>query len=493
MNGENEKNTVKIKHLGIDFGSSSTAVVGFAEEFDTPILFEFQGEYCFRTAIAKLKENKTYLYSLAAINIKPELRDSYLLHSDIKEKIKIKEELARLYLTELLTQIKNTERGGVKYDFSSLESVCYGYPEYLYRRGKDDFMKVMSRLVPTIVKKVFGSKTKTVFGEGEPQLATVAYHLTNMKKSDYPIERGELILTLDFGGYTLDMSLLKADDGGVLKQIKSESCEVLPGGTGKTITKMICESVYADEVFDDGVDRAKIALYTNGEVDGVHLKYKKCGEQISLKYIENARGRIYDTITVTEHRDGVKGESHSIKVGDVYDSAAGIVSGFLENGTDEDSKKISHLLFTGGTSRIARMRDCVIERIRRWLDVNRSELHIDRYDDTKVFIGSSAVDRDAYGWRTEARVPLKAEYAVAYGAALVARDRDLLKNGRMPKQTVGTEAKGLAQKQRKYLEEKRTELKGILNEIRYGDIRTLDEVEARLERLYSELGTFPSK
>lgn len=483
---------VRIKHLGIDFGSSSTAVVGFAEEFDTPILFDFNGDNYFRTAIAKLKENKTYLYSLDAINLKAEHRDDFIIHCDIKEKIKIKEELVRLYLTELLTRVKNTDCKGASYDFSSLESVCYGHPEYLYRRGKDDFMKMMSKLLPTVVKKVFGIRRVEIFGEGEPQLACVAYHIANMKRKDYPIERGEVILALDFGGYTLDMALLKADEDGVLKQIKSESCEVLPGGTGKTITNMICASVYTDEVFDDGVDRAKIALFTTGEVSGVHLKYKKCGESISLKYLESARGRIYDTVTVTEHRPNTADKSVSISVGEVYDSAAGIVKEFLERGTGEDSKKITHLLFTGGTSRIARMRDHVIEEIKPWLAPNRNELHIDRYEDTKVLVRASSVDRDAYRWMSDARISLKAEYAVAYGAALVARDRDTLKKGMMPRQEDTTVKRtGFTKEQEEYLRKRRIELKRIINEIENGDIRTLDDAQSRLKALHEALGKFP--
>ena len=312
-----------------------------------------------------------------------------------------------------------------------------------------------------------------------------------MKRKDYPIERGEVILALDFGGYTLDMALLKADGDGVLKQIKSESCEVLPGGTGKTITNMICACVYADGVFDDGVDRAKVPLFSKGEASGVHLKYKKCGESISLKYVESAREKIYDTVTVTEHRPNTADKSVSISVGEVYDRAAEIVSDFLDKCTDDDSKKITHLFFTGGTSRIARMRDHVIEEIKPWLAPNRNELHIDRYEDTKVLVRASSVDRDAYRWMSDARISLKAEYAVAYGAALVARNRSILKNGRMPRGDDSVKKAGMTKEQNDHLNRRRVELKRLINEIENSDIKTLDEVQKRLRALYEALGQFP--
>ncbi|MBQ2738396.1 MAG: hypothetical protein IJF38_06865 [Clostridia bacterium] len=486
------ENIVKIKHLGIDFGSSSTAVVGFTDEFDTPILFDFKGDYCFRTAIAKLRENRTYLYSLDAINLRAEQRGAYLFHNDLKERIKDKHELAEQFLTELLTRIRDTECRGVRYDFSDLESVCYGHPEYLYRRGRADFIETMDRILPAVVKRVFGRKRVSIFGEGEPQLATVAYHISNSNKKGYPIERDEVILTLDLGGYTLDMALLKADDDGVLKQIKSDSCEVVPGGTGKHITEKICENIYTDYVFDDGVDRAKIALYTSGVADGVPLKYKSGGERISLRYTESAKGKIHDTITVTESAPNNQDKSYTVRVGEIYDTVARIVRDFLERCTDENDKKISHLLFTGGTSRIARMRDHVIEQIRPWLATNRNELHIDKYKESMVFIASSSVDRDSsYGWRADARIPLKAEYAVAYGAALVARDRGILKKGKMPRVEPTPEKGGLTREQEEHLRKRRIELKRIINELENGDIKSLDDIERKLKMLHEAMGKFP--
>ena len=52
---------IKMRYLGLDFGSSVTTVVGFDIE-GNPILFVPGGEPCFYSVIAKRRHCEEYIY-----------------------------------------------------------------------------------------------------------------------------------------------------------------------------------------------------------------------------------------------------------------------------------------------------------------------------------------------------------------------------------------------------------------------------------------------
>ncbi len=410
---------LKIKQLGLDFGSSVTTVVGFAEGVDFPILFNSGSSAYFYSAVAKERTNESYKFFTDAYDTDVK---NYIFFGNIKENVKEEREIVRLFLRRVMESVRDASAhfGTTVYDFSDLKTVCYGYPEYYIEEGRESYRRIMNAILPEIISEVFGRQRGEVaiIGVGEPQLAAVAYNWTRLGDAGYPVAKDDVMLTLDFGGHTLDMALIKVGVGGVLEQIKSGSCEINPKGTGKMITQTICRRVYKRAIYDNAVDAAKIKLFSEGRQDFVPLKYDSL-TKISLSYVTAADNEANDMIVVTErHGDGSMVTGY-VNVGDIYDAAADYVKDFLKD-APLGGKKIKHVLFTGGTARINRLRSYIVGAIEAWLLPTRNELLVD--DAGRATLAKASV--------MKCELALEAETAVALGAALIARDKKMLKSKR---------------------------------------------------------------
>ena len=247
--------SIKIKYLGLDFGSSVTTVVGFDTD-GNPILFVPGDKPCFYSAIAKRFSSDEYVY-FEEVFEKEKVADCSV-YDDIKEAFISQKEIAVEFLKKVFTCVKetsvvkmlrNSSNENVRYDFSCLETVCYGFPEYADECSKEEYCKGMDEILPGILSEVFKKNDIKIISNGEPQLAALAY--THARGNTF--KRDDLVLVLDFGGHTLDMALLKVGDRGALNSIRSQSSQLLETmGTGKKINRLIGRNVSAAPSNDRG-------------------------------------------------------------------------------------------------------------------------------------------------------------------------------------------------------------------------------------------------
>ena len=410
---------IKIKQLGLDFGSSATSVVGIAEGCDRPILFDSGDDGCFFTAIAKLISEEKYLYFRDALRVGKD--GEYDFYSAFKENIGEEKELAKRYLTEVFQRVKNTDG----YDFSELERICYGYPKYATEKRVKEYCEIMDIILLNIVEEVFGkdpNEKMVVISHGEPMLALAAYKWVKEKysvKSAPYCKKDDVLLVLDFGGHTLDMALAKIDDDGAIAPIKHTSHEISLSGTGKKINGLISKKAKTSDS-DSGIESAKRELFDDPTrcTEFHKLEYRP-GYMISLAYDESK----HDIIARLKKDDSIT--ELNIYTGDVYSEAKESIIRFLK-----DAKKlkgrINRVLFTGGTSRISYLRYTVLNSIKeqKWLSPDYNVNRVDDQSEVSLFVTASSGARS----KGDEMKPLSAETSVALGAALAASNPSLFKS-----------------------------------------------------------------
>ena len=502
--------SIKIKQLGLDFGSSITSVVGFAEGDDRPILFdpsESSKSSCFFTAIAKAECAEEYKYFAEAFAFGN--KKDYRFSGTFKEKLEVEKELAASYLKKVFEQVRSSERRG--YDFSGLELIGYGYPEYYNSEKAESYCKIMDDILLGIVEDVFGIKPAVksvrvkkkgspksaeefVISHGEPLLAAVAYKWAKERSGGGQVyNEGDLLLALDFGGHTLDMALVRIAKGGALEPIKCKSHEISVSGTGKRITGLICKRAKTKEC-DEGVECAKIALFSGnstGMTSPVALKYQQ-GVEVSLGYDEHNHEVLIKLI-----RCGFQCEEKTVNLGDVYEEAALNIVKFLEN-SDIPNNSIKHVLFTGGTSRISYLRNIILGMIRRWLVSTRNVNQIDELRGQDSYrrgreIGLLLKASTARTYGSEVELPLTAESAVALGAALVARDGSLLKSKPRKPGESPVKRSGMSSLQIRHLDEISNSLTRVVDGMRYTDRSSADALSGSMSSAIREIESIQGK
>ena len=437
-----------IKQLGLDFGSSATTVVGFAEGIPDPIVFTPRDKTCFFSALAKRTDADEYVFFDKAFENLP----GYKFHGEFKENITTESTFVYRYLKEVFTEVRDMKsndgserssqvRGASDFDFSQLETVCYGYPEYADNENKIDYCNKMNEILPTVLKEVFGKNDIKIISHGEPQLASLAYYCERRKKSDMNFNADDTMLVLDFGGHTLDIALVKIAREGMLKPIKCKSSQIMRSlGTGKTINSLISLQVEALP-YDKGIEDAKRHLFNNKPNSGSErlfpLKYSRYDEDLE-KYVDrsvlltyNERGKY---IFVSEIVDGVTTMDGKANISIVYNEACIFIEQFLK-GAGICPHSIKHLLFTGGTTRIQYLREEILNTIGEWLRSDCNVIQTDQFGGNSDFVFYDpltllyTLPYISFTGLPDKEYKISSENVVALGAALYALDPELLEAG----------------------------------------------------------------
>ena len=431
-----------VKYLGIDFGSSKTSVVGFVEGQSAPVVFlnEERGVFSFPSAMREGKD-KTYYFESAY-----ERGEDGKLYSGLKEELAVKDVetetklRVRKFLAEIAKRVKSTgiiTDGEEYFDFSQLKGICYGYPAYVGKGTISNYCRKMGEILKELFKpEGVGDKDFHVYKCPEPVLAACAYH--QCRKGE--IHAGEKVLILDFGGYTLDVTLMEAvvDKGGEVKLVNMKSCvsvnnkkERYGGGfVGKDITMELCGIIYEktdpDRVkFDFGVEKAKCEFFEkayaeDGYVDGA-TDYKDGDGVVSYRLRYNATERI----SKADEREGrfcvgFKGEKRAkhIALDRNFNNVINMIKTYLGsiNEDMQETFRISHVLFTGGTAKMKPLRDIVAEELKEWRETVEGDFVLWMDDRSAKDVIWQPWDEDG----KDARYPLSSDSAVALGAALVA-------------------------------------------------------------------------
>lgn len=399
--------TRKVKYLGIDFGSSNTVVTALIEGVRDPVVFTYTAaRAAFPTAVCR----KTTAPEIRLYDGEKRKPDE-AIESTIKENFSRSNnrryvDYVKQYFELIKSRITVAERAPdgtplVVYDFSEVEKIYFGHPAYF----KNDDVEAYRSNMTAILSEVFGVDKRKIHGAPEPELAAHAYHKVGSGKRGYAVKDRETVLVLDFGGYTLDVVLMKNDGG--MKQVRGcGSVEADNICLGKEITLRLCEALYGEDApFDYGIDEAKCELFANGSyrTEVIERPYMYANERYRIKYEDNSSAP--HSACFVGHSSG------SIGVDGIFSRLATYIQAFLQ-GSGIGAEQINHVLFTGGTARMSPLREVVMDRVCG----NASELMIDS-EQTKAF-GEIFLE-----WKNpeKRKYPLSSELAVSYGALLAAQ------------------------------------------------------------------------
>ena len=417
----------KIKYIGVDFGSSNTEIAGvdaegnvfvipydnYNEGFDSVMSIDHltNEKLFFREAKKNAKKTDDYLDRLKEELLGGCEEDSI---NHVKE-----------FFEQIAARVRSNKSGSSfrrdsdTFDFSEIESICFGHPAYYTPHIQDRYCEQMV----DILSKTFGVKKRNISYLPEPVLAGTAYQYITKPAA---IQDGDVILVLDFGGHTMDLVLLQAKD---MKNAKGETRRnlvqyAIPGSfyecvlMGKDITQKMCRYIYQSNLapFDNNVEETKCKFFELYEKNGdqavisAQLSYTGSGNrqkfQIMSKSVleENESG---DTVYI-----GVFKGPICISLNNTISQIVEVVSGYLAD-ADIENLQIRHVLYTGGTSRIKVLRENVSEGLRnRWTSEQKfSEFVMDKK--------RSATGEVAVAYSAEKK-HLSSANAVAVGAALAA-------------------------------------------------------------------------
>ena len=439
--------SLKIKYLGIDFGSSKTTLAGITVDGRLVILGNPKTTAeSFATVMGKTESGKYKFFESAYDS------DVFKFYNAIKEDIyngidnNDAKHKAKLYFEKIFDTVGSA--GGSKDpDFSALECVCFGYPKYyqpsIVERYRDTFRKVVGE----ICEEKFGAKDVRIVSYNEPVLAAFAfgYCNANTKECKDRLKNGDIVLVLDFGGHTMDMVLLQAkSEAGEMRLLPyrhalSEETGIVE--MGKSITRSIFDCIYWKELYNGislnipkNIDDAKCDLFSgkvtgNGGTEPKRCKYDPIGgdfKHFSLHY--DYEGKAIDDNGVL-HISMDKG-NQSIELGRTIKSACEHIKRYLvSNETALPEHSVSHVLFTGGTSNIKQLRNEAKNAILgagRWKNNDaESEFLMDRR-----LRGTLVLDKNNY---SDDEWVISSKNAVAIGAALAAKAPDKYKEAEIIK------------------------------------------------------------
>ena len=423
-----------IKYLGIDFGSSSVSVVGYEDKNTEPIIFydPEMNDTWFATAMTP-DGKKFFQHAFTEKDILDSLKEDII---DGKNTENVKK-----FISELFKTINNCRDSSGTYDFSSLERICFGYPTYTPTCTEAYCEKVTE----IILQSCPGVQ---VVCAPEPELAARAYNETNKNVALYKnsIKDGDLILVVDLGGYTLDMAILKAtkDSSGDVcvrpltnsESIESERMQI---SMGKRITRDICFQIYKDSTndiplaFDYGVEEQKCKFFSEDEKNTAPTRLKVTGKLPADKNItkfvltkdqrgsslSESKGENTVTVGIYSSTDG-----RTVQIGNSYLYCGNLINNYINislNNNRFGNKKISHVIFTGGTSRINELRETIKNKLtgNEFVDSNVKMLLVDRPNEGALKLKRA----NSSEYET-----LSSSNVVALGAAVVAMQEDSVSN-----------------------------------------------------------------
>ena len=394
--------TKEIVALGLDFGSSSTTLVGKTESGD--IVFFKQVKYNdnlnrnLPTAYAEKGNGEYELFSdaISKDNAKWSLKED--LVSSVQD-----EEACKAFFKGLLQVVENYKEfdgtDDIKYSIKNLKKIVFGHPAYL----DEAFLKRYCKNLANYIAEAFAiDRRKTeIVGLAEPYLAGYTYY-KERNNNAIALERGKMVLILDLGGYTVDMSLMKIGVDGI-KKCKI-SCSKSNGllGMGKQLTSEISDCIKPDMKFDPRVDEAKCQLFEKHNIAKpedierleVSSRTKYGGIEFKLHYTAEGVPDIDEDGCIHIGLTKCDGRSNNVEIEEKAERLVEQVKAYLMSVLDEYEKEVSYILFSGGGARIKIFRDAINKKL---FGGKIKELFID-----------------------DLKGDLKAEDAVAYGACLAA-------------------------------------------------------------------------
>ncbi len=429
-----------IKYLGIDFGSSSVSIVGYEDKDTEPILFYDPEMKDTWFATAMTSDAQTFFQrSFTENDVLDSLKEDII---DGKNPANVKR-----FMEELLSTISQCQDSSTSYDFSCLERICFGFPTYTPTCTKAYCEKV-TEIILEACTKVFNKADVQIMCLPEPELAARAYNEAHKKLDSYKnsVSDGDLILILDLGGYTLDMAILKAnkdleDNVRVRPLTNSESIESerMQISMGKRITRDICFQIYKDSTggfcptFDYGIEEQKCKFFSQGEKDTKPTRLKVTSKMLPntsfTKFVltkdqrgnslTNTNGDNTITVGIYSSIDG-----RTIDIGRSYVYCGDLINNYISINLHNNrfgSKKISHVIFTGGTSRIDELRETIKNKLcsNEFVDSDVKMLLVDDSDKNALKLKRA---NDAEYEK------LSSSNVVALGAAAVAMQADEITN-----------------------------------------------------------------
>lgn len=439
---------IKIHHLGIDFGSSKTSVVGYSETEDRFVLFYDQkapSTRAFQTSTA-VKMNGEHVVEYAFFRraedivwsetgSRPTTDGVWKSVETLKESLvetnatldtreQITRECVKQFFYEIFDALTDAVyedyNGSDTYDFSELRSVVYGYPEYYTPNASASYKKILEE----ILKEVFDTAGTglSITGVAEPELAAYAYHYAHRDDNSYTdtLRDRDKVLILDFGGHTLDimvMSVQRNQQGITLKQYTRPGSDCYFVLLGKEITRKICNEIYEDGTVDPTVETAKCQLLEkpyqgsfDREVRGRTYRMRTvCDGHDSFRLCYNSRTVPADQIEDNVALVGVY-DTNGVDLRSEYKKAYNQIKDYLDM-CDVETESIQHVLFTGGGSCIADLRSYILEMLLNGRPA--SQIHVCGYFDREQR------DGDLMDYKDGTKISLSFKNAVALGAALI--------------------------------------------------------------------------
>ncbi len=378
-----------IKYLGIDFGSSSVSVIGYEDIGKEPIVFaDSQGNQPW-FATAMTPDAKIFFQSA--------LKEDHFLES-LKEDVLYDQDNKNLeiFMAKIFDTLSQCRSSSGEYDFSNLERICFGYPTYT-PTCTQTYCEKLKNIIQAACNKTekFNAPNVQIICAPEPELAAKGYNEANKNISGYvnSINDDDLLLVVDLGGYTLDMSILRASKTAentvslrpfvISESIESEG---KPISMGKEITREICYHIYKDGLsktppkFDYAVEQQKCIFFSQGQNDTEPqplktqipsstepkatiakfiLTKEQTGNPISVK-----NGECTVTVGIYSASDIFKGRS--IYIGNTFNYCGDFINNYINvslKSSQLGCKKISHVLFTGGTSRIGELCETIKNKL----------------------------------------------------------------------------------------------------------------------------------
>lgn len=415
----------KITWLGLDFGSSSTKAVGIVGATGERVEFLFDPGYYpdgrIKTALKKSGDGFTLT---TVVDIGKEGWDYCIkenaVNPDGREKIKA-------FVIKYLHALAGKEGGGFpKYDFDSVEAVCFGAPAYYKLKKEGNYLENYKSYVTEAIEEsgVFG-RCPRIISCPEPELALRAYHafVERADKQSPLLGNGKNVLVVDVGGHTVDVVIMTSVyDGEKTSLVRIE--ENRPRSEdfnqrfplGKYMTLHLADRLYGKRIFDPSLEVAKLQMLKS--LDGL-----SDDEQVDIFFTSALKEKVHFTRLETAPEDKKPGETYvslygeddrtSLCFGQTVEQCKGMVEACIHNG----SIKIDNVLFTGGTSRIALLREEIVGLIAFEPGNNGVRPEVLLMDDVK-----EDADGEPFliGTLTECAVPLSSENAVATGAAIYA-------------------------------------------------------------------------
>lgn len=420
---------VKVKYLGLDFGSSNTAVVARAENDKGErfyISFSDKQKSSFPTVMGRGRDGEYYYFSNAVNKIQDQKsgqEETITPVTDLKEAFGDAEgfESGKRFLQAVAEAIgKVKDLHGLPYDFSELEGIGFGMPAYFDEREQRTYRENMR----SVLSEAFGIEEDRIVGCAEPELAAVAYNAGHSGLTSQKKRKGDGLLVLDFGGYTLDVAMMEFVEDRSTRKLTLQSCQCGSFPTksylsmGKQITFHICQEIYGERKFDYEVEKGKCALFKGDNYDQIEAGIDteplllKNGKHLGLRYRYDGTEQAHSELIRVGMVPGVS-DIAALNLEKICDNLSICILGYLEReSSNAPSGGFKTVLFTGGASGMKPLRQKIIEAMEERYKSKPTMLWMDAPDDGTLSIRRAAEET------TSDKV--SSGNAVALGACLVA-------------------------------------------------------------------------